>query len=191
MEDNVVYILYQSFIFLLRFAKISSCVYLLSSSSADLSASSRAVSTPATAFSTSKDCFLQIYSVLIHRYFQYFIHHPFSPIWLPGRPHGTNASLIIGSEQLPLYSKKARNVYLFVRANTNQIKSKIVCSLSNNGLIKLTHLSYPFKKYPASCSKEKHSSFIMLFFTFFSNDSLYVFFNSIHPSISNTSCSYL
>ena len=37
----------------------------------------------------------------------------------PGCPHGTNASLIIGSEQLPLYSKKARNVYLFVRANTN------------------------------------------------------------------------
>ena len=109
----------------------------------------------------------------------------------PDRPHETNASLIIGSEQLPLYSKKARNVYLFVRANTNQIKSEIICSLSNNGLIKLTHLSYPFKKCPASCSKEKHSSFIMLFFTFFSNDSLYVFFNSIHPSISNTSCSYL
>ena len=121
-----------------------------------------------------------------------FMHHaPCCLTSLPGRPHGTNASLIIGSEQLPLYSKKARNVYLFVRVNTNQIKSKIVCSLSNNGLIKLTHLSYPFKKYPASCSKEKHSSFIMLFFTFFSNDSLYVFFNSIHPSISNTSCSYL
>ena len=117
--------------------------------------------------------------------------HSSSLTSLPGRPHGTNASLIIGSEQLPLYSKKARNVYLFVRANTNQIKSKIVCSLSNNGLIKLTHLSYPFKKCPASCSKEKHSAFIMLFFTFFSNDSLYVFFNSIHPSISNTSCSYL
>ena len=115
MEDNVVYILYQSFIFLLRFAKISSCVYLLSSSSAGLSASSRAVSTPATAFSTSKDCFLQIYSVLIHRYFQYFIHHPFLPIWLPGRPHGTKTSLIMGSKQMPPCHKRARNVCLIIK----------------------------------------------------------------------------
>lgn len=141
-------------------------------------------------------------TILLNSYIYFFLqktsefeasslHPAYSRASSPGRPHGTNASLIIGSEQLPLYSKKARNVYLFVRANTNQIKSKIVCSLSNNGLIKLTHLSYPFKKCPASCSKEKHSSFIMLFFTFFSNDSLYVFFNSIHPSISNTSCSYL
>lgn len=64
MEDNVVYILYQSFIFLLRFAKISSCVYLLSSSSADLSASSRAGSTPATAFPHQKTAFYKFIQFL-------------------------------------------------------------------------------------------------------------------------------
>ncbi len=112
-----------------------------------------------------------------------FILH-FLQVSSPDRPHGTNASLIIGSEQLPLYSKKARNVYLFVRANTNQIKSEIICSLSNNGLIKLTHLSYPFKKCPASCSKRKTQLFHHAIFLLFFQMILYMFFSIpyIHQS---------